>query len=184
VNISLQLSVPYHSRTVSAQSWDDVLQSLWASIPLKNLESLHLISPISQNLSYIFTSLAATNLKRLRVVGSSGLVFLQTFFPDAPGRSKRAIPLKIPSLRELAIEGWVFDETTANGTCVELLKACLRDRRKRRAAISELFLNSCRHIVDEDVEALGKVVKKVSWDGSENFTEDELGGSCDDYDMY
>jgi hypothetical protein len=173
VSITLQLLGPYQVGTVVDKSWKAILQSLWTSIPLKNLESLHLENSRLRDYSYIFISLAATKLKRLRVTGGSGLDFLQSFSPDVPARNKRRIPLKISSLRELAIEGWEFDEIGDSGICVELLKTCLEDRRKRRAAINELFLTNCRHIEDEDVEALGKIVKKVTWDGFENFSEDE-----------
>jgi hypothetical protein len=184
--------------TVVDKSWKAILQSLWTSIPLKNLESLHLENSRLHDYSYIFISLAATKLKRLRVTGGSGLDFLQSFSPDAPAQNKRRIPLKISSLRELAIEGWEFDDIGTSETCVELLKACLKDRRKRRATINELFLTNCRHIKGGDVEALGKIVKKVTWDGFENFSEDEedeedeFGCPCsacgynsyDDYETY
>jgi hypothetical protein len=131
---------------------------------------------VFQDWSYIFTSLAATKLQRLRITGVEQFDFLRQFSPDAPppkkGQFKRRNPLKIPSLRELAIEGWMFDDVVASGTCVGLLKLCLEDRRKRGAAIHELFLVECRHITEEDVRTLRKAVK-VTWDGLENFSEDE-----------
>jgi hypothetical protein len=147
--------------------WKETFQSLWTSIPLKELESLHVKQcPESQDWSHIFNSLAATKLKRLRVTGDSWVAFLQAFSP------KGQILLEIPSLRELTIEGWTFDDM-AGRTCAELLKKCLKDRRERQNGIHELFLVDCRHITGYGVEKLGKYVKNMTWDGEENFTDTE-----------
>jgi hypothetical protein len=75
----------------------------------------------------------------------------------------------------------MFDDVVASVTCIEWLKLSLEDRRKRRAGIHELFLNNCRHITEENVGSLAlmKVVKKVTWDGLENF-EDEAEYDSED----
>jgi len=170
VDLTLKVESPRSGPTLD-DSWADLLQTLWSSIPLKDMESLHVTQNInSPDWSHIFTSLAATKLKRLKVAGNSGIKFLQALSPVVrKARTKQQTPLKISSLRELAIEGWDFDEDN----CVELLKTCLEDRRKRRAAIHELFINNCHHISHGNVGILEKFVKKVTWDGDENFTEDE-----------
>lgn len=77
-------------------------------------------------------------------------------------RSERQDPVKFPSLRKLAIEGWVFDHSSDRITCAELLKICLKDRRKQ-AAVSALSLTECRHITEDDVRMLERFVKKVTW---------------------
>jgi hypothetical protein len=171
-----------------AKVWGDIHQCLWTSISTKDLESLHVIEDIQSSVEsadwlHIFTNLAATKLTSLRVAGGSGIKFLRVLSPDAPapqtGRTKRRIPLKFPSLRELAIEGWTLDDTENNASCFDLLKIFLEDRRKRRAAIKELSLTDCFHITDDDVESLEKIVKNVVWDGFENFSEEEEEEACE-----
>jgi len=50
--------------------WADLLQTYWRSIPLKDMESLHVSQNIdSRGWSHIFTSLAAIKLKRLKAAG-------------------------------------------------------------------------------------------------------------------
>jgi hypothetical protein len=165
VDLTLKLASP--TLLTCDESWLGTLQSLWKSIPLKDLESLHVSSSsVSQDWSHIFTSLAATKLKRLKVIDESGVDFLRAFSPDAPasgmGRFKKRRPLKIPSLRELAINGWDLEDEAADASCAALLKICLEDRRKRRSAIDELFLIECRHVTDDDVAVLEKTVKKIT----------------------
>jgi hypothetical protein len=108
------------------KAWKRIVQSLWMTITLKSLELLHLEEPGLHDCSYIFTSLAATKLKRLRVIGGSGIEFLQTFSPNMAAQNRQQNSLEIPSL---AIEGWSFDEFEDNGTCV-LVKTCLENGRK------------------------------------------------------
>ena len=170
------------------KTWEEIHQSLWTSIPMKDLESLHVIDNVgSLDWSQIFTTLAAAKLSRLNVTGDSGIGFLRAFCPDAPvplnKRVKRRIPLKLSSLREFAIKGWTFDDLTADGSCFDWLKICLEDRRKRRGAIKELFLIECIHITDDDVDTLRKIVKKVDWDGLEGFSEDEEDEESDGFDF-
>jgi F-box-like len=181
------------------KSWTDMVQSLWTSVPMKDLESLHVIETglwhsitaeiTPHGWSHIFTTLAAAKLKMLRVASCSGLYFLQALSsPDASeslpetGRTKRHKPLKLPTLRKLAIEGWVFDDSSGRRTCAEWLKAYLERRRKRRAPINALSLTQCHHITDDDVWMLQEVVKKVTWDGLENFSDDEEFSTEDDED--
>jgi hypothetical protein len=153
---------------------------------VKDLESLHVIDVglsgdvishiTTHEWSHIITTLAGAKLRNLRVASNSGIRFLRAFSPDAPapgtGQTEQQ-PLKIPSLRQLAIEGWVFDDSLDRLSCAELLKICLKDRRRRRAAIKEISLEGCRHITSDDVGTLESYVKEVTWDGFENFTEDE-----------
>jgi F-box-like len=177
-DFTLKLSSLYTDPALTT-FWEDIHRYLWKSIPMKDLETLHTTQFLGhqENWTHIFNTLAATKLKRLRITGSSGIHFLRVLSPDAPapqtGRAKRRIPLQLPSLRELSIGGWTFDDEEDSGTCFELLKICLADRRKRRAAIQELFLNDCIHITADDVGILKKIVKNVTWDGCENFSEDE-----------
>jgi hypothetical protein len=112
------------------KAWKGIVQSLWMTITLKNLELLHLKEPGLHDRSYIFTSLATTKLKRLRVISGSGIEFLQTFSPDTAAQNRQ---------QNYRRSGWSFVEFGDNGTCV-LLKTCLENGRKDQAEISELFL--------------------------------------------
>lgn len=195
VDFTLKFGQKYEPTSI--KSCSDIHQALWTSIPMKDLESLQVIDyNRSEEWSHIFTILAPTKLKNLRVVGGT-IPFLRALSPDAPapqtGRAKRRIPLKLPCLRELAIESWIFDEMTDDGiSCLKLLKICLEDRRKRRAAIKELFLNDCSHITSDDVKSLREIVKNVDWDGCENFSESGCecglpfcdGDDCEDNSDY
>jgi hypothetical protein len=69
-------------------------------------------------------------------------------------------------LRELVVERWKFDQLADGETCLELLRACLKDRHKRRSGVTKLVLKGCSGIVAQDVETLKKVVRDVIWDGS------------------
>jgi hypothetical protein len=76
VDCTLQLLQSQPFGMAVDKAWKGIVQSLWMTITLKNLELLHLEEPGLHNCSYIFTSLAATKLKRLRVISGSGIEFL------------------------------------------------------------------------------------------------------------
>jgi hypothetical protein len=162
---------------------------------VENLESLHVIheSYLHGIWSNIFDSLAAAKLKRLRVVDSSGLDFLQEFSPDALAPQEeefqQPIPLRFSSLQQLAIVGWDFDQIVDQGVtkCFDLLMICLKDRQNRHAGIRELFLNKRHRTTGQYVEQLEQIVDNVYWDRCENvnFDNDEdviLGSDSEDSD--
>ena len=185
VDLTMILGPP-HSEVALAQLWADV----WASVPVDDLESLHVIHTGSNTTtvhewSNIFTFVAKAKLKNLRVCSESGIHCLEAFSPLETGRMQEQTPLKLPSLRNLAVERWDFGEYSGHRTCTELLKRCLKTRRKRRAAIKMLSLTDCSHITSDDVLMLETYVN-VTWDGLENFTEDEddEDEESDEYDEY
>jgi hypothetical protein len=163
-----------HSRE---HAWSELLQTLWLSIPTDYLESLSVIqnSEFEDVWFSIFNGLAtAINLKKLSVVEDSGINFLRTFSPDAPPRSeeyysRERVPTSLPNLQVLAIEKWMFNQIADGITCLGLLRICLKDRRKRWAAIPELSLRNCRSIAEDDVVKLWDIVEELTWDGNENF---------------
>ncbi|KAF8066613.1 hypothetical protein FPV67DRAFT_1781145 [Lyophyllum atratum] len=87
--------------------------------------------------------------------------------------------VQFKALKSLTISGWMLDDLTpfipgsAAKTVSRSLADCLKARRERGTALSDLFLDGCRHVTEEDVEMLREIVPEVEWDGAENFTESE-----------
>lgn len=181
LTLSSDLAMRHFEERSREYAWLELLQTLWLSIPMDYLESLRVIqnSEFEDVWSNIFNGLAtALNLKKLSVAEDSGINFLRTFSPDAPVRSEEyyssdRAPIKLPNLQVFAIERWNFNQIADGITCLGLLRICLKDRRKRWAAIPELTLANCRNITEDNVVELWDIVEEMTWDGNENFESTE-----------
>ena len=69
----------------------------------------------------------------------------------------------------------------------------LKERKKMKVPLNHVDIRRCVHVHQEDIDLLGKHVKKVSWDGedyadqydeSDSEDEDEDDEDWSDYDDY
>jgi hypothetical protein len=175
VDVTLNVRTGFMRVSVFAE----LLPRLWESIPMIDVESLHVREDwdsldIWTNL---FDRLTGVPLKRLMVMGgNSGIKFLRAFSAHVPALQLEASegPSRLPclaSLRELSVGRWDFKERLGRKTCFEGLKACLKDRKKHNVAIDRLFLLECFHVTAADVKELRDIVA-VTWDGWEGSESD------------
>jgi hypothetical protein len=153
-------------------AWEDMLRTLWTSVPMTDLETMCVDACNSQfdhTWSHIFASLVAVKLKKLEVYEQYGSVFFPAFSHNALGQAEQpnqTVSLQLPALQELTLGNLKFDEEPDGKTCMERLQIYLKDRHRHQAAITKLFLKDCRRVSDNDVESLREFVRDVTWDES------------------
>ncbi|KAF8066614.1 hypothetical protein FPV67DRAFT_1495703 [Lyophyllum atratum] len=164
----------------------DIVTNVLPPLPLQSVEYVRIQGIDLSKATWVNHFGSLSQLKYLEVGSDcSGFLLALSTGTSALEPCDQAADIQFKAVERLTIKEWTLDERFRSGGAgkirdmIESFSDCLKARRERGTALSKLVLDCCRHVTEEDVEVLKKIVKDVEWDGEENFTETEWEGDDD-----
>ncbi|RDB16622.1 hypothetical protein Hypma_002869 [Hypsizygus marmoreus] len=183
--LSPPLGKPQISVTMLMRTVDSVRQAFiefLSELPLQHLQTLHAIPLAVDTKDWVKFFGSIRSLRNINVSPHDPLRYPVEFVEAlsvgiVPKGSSGRNPgkLRFKALQCLVMDDWYLDDLAGERleAVAKMLAGCLLQRRKRGVALRKLYIQGCNHVDSNAVDMLSKVVRKVNWDGSEGFTDEE-----------